>query len=256
MLGAAWLVLALVCAIALGGCAPTTGSLAGRTFLSVSVTEGGAVRQLVAGTRIRLGFDAQAVSISGGCNAMGGQYSIEGGQLIVGSMFSTEMGCDQDRMAQDAWLSTFLGSKPTIVLIGSDLTLSGGSTVIKLLDRKVAEPDVAITAAPWQVESIISGDAVSSVPGGAIATLRFGEDGMVTVDDGCNQGNATWKAVGGGIEVGALVMTKKACDGPAGALEAAVFGVLRAGTISAGIDADVLTLQAGPAGLQLRAVRA
>ena len=256
MLGPAGIVLALIGAKTLGGCSPTTGVLAGRAFLSVSVTDGGAARQLVAGTRIRLGFDEETVTISAGCNSLGGQYTIDGTQLVLGNTFTTEMGCAPDLMAQDGWLSTFLGSKPTIVLIGSDLTLSGGSTVIKLVDRKVAEPDVALTAAPWQVESIIAGDAVSSVPDGATATLRFNDDGTVTVDDGCNQGNAHWQAVGGGLEISELVLIKKACDGLAAALEAAVTGVLRGGTISAAIDADVLTLQAGAAGLQLRAVRA
>jgi heat shock protein HslJ len=70
---------------------------------------------------------------------------------------------------------------------------------------------------------------------------------------GCNQGSATWAAVGGGIRITDLGLTKMACPGAAGELEAAVVAVLSAGTIAATIESDLLTLQAGARGLQLRA---
>jgi heat shock protein HslJ len=165
----------------------------------------------------------------------------------------TEMGCDPDRMTQDTWLVQLLGSKPTASLAGDELTLTSGLIVVRLLDRRVVEPDVALTGHPWSVESIIAGEAVASVPQGASATLTFNGDGTLTVDDGCNQGSARWSAVAGGIEVSDLVLTKKACEGAGGQLEAAVVGLLRAGTTTAKIDSNVLTLQAGGNGLQLRA---
>lgn len=56
-----------------------------------------------------------------------------------------------------------------------------------------------------------------------------------------------------GIDVSDLVLTKKACEGTGGQLEAAVVGVLRAGTIAAAIESNVLALRAGGNGLQLRA---
>jgi heat shock protein HslJ len=234
-------------------CAASGPQLADRAFLSVAVTDGGLARPLVAGTRIRLDFRATDLGASAGCNSMGGTYKIENGHLVFEGGGMTEMACDEDRMQQDQWLFELLGSKPAIRLTGDELILESGSIVVRLLDRKVVEPDVALVGPTWTVVSIITGDAVSNPPQPVPATLQFNGDGTMTIFAGCNQGGATWKAVGNGIQVSDLVLTKKACDGPAGALESAVLEVLRAGTIAAAIDADVLTLQAGAHGLQLRA---
>jgi heat shock protein HslJ len=238
---------------AAAGCAASAPLLASRTFLSVAVTDGGVARPLVAGTRIRLDFRATDIGASAGCNSIGGTYRIEDGRLIFEGGSMTEMGCDQDRDAQDQWLVQLLGSRPAVRLVGDELTLESGSIVVRLLDRKIVEPDVALTGPTWTVVSIIAGETVSSVPAGATATLVFQADGTLTVNAGCNQGGARWKAVGSGIEVSDLVLTKKACEGPGGQLESAVVGVLRAGAIAAAIDSDLLTLQAAAQGLQLRA---
>jgi heat shock protein HslJ len=227
--------------------------LAGRTFLSVAITDGGADRPLVQGTRIRLDLRETDLTASAGCNTMGGQYRIDGGRLIVDQLATTDMGCPAALGAQDTWLAELLGSQPTIALDGNDLTLTSGSIILRMQDRRVAEPDRALVGPLWTVDSIISGDAVSSIPNGATATIMFASDGTLTVFTGCNQGGATWTQAAGAIEVRDLVLTKKACAGSGRPLEAAVVAVLRAGTVGVTIEADVLTLQAGSSGLQLRA---
>lgn len=246
--------LALVAILAAAsGCAASAPSLAGRVFLSVGVTDGGVARPLVPGTRIRLDFRAGDLGASAGCNSMGGTYRIEDGRLVFEGGSMTEMGCDPDRDAQDQWLITLLASRPAARLTGDELILESGSVVVRLLDRKVVEPDVALSGPTWTVVSIIDGGAVSSVPAGAVATMAFKANGTFELNAGCNQGGGAWKAVGTGIEVSDLVLTKKACEGPGGTLESAVVGVLRAGSIAAAIDSNQLTLQAGTKGLQLRA---
>jgi heat shock protein HslJ len=233
--------------------AASAPSLAGRSFLSVAVTDGGAARPLANGTRVRLDFRATDLGASAGCNSMGGTYRLDNGRLSFEGGAMTEMACDPDRMTQDTWLANLLASKPAVRLTGDELTLESGSIVVRLLDRRVVEPDVALTGQAWTVVSIIDGDAVSSVPANATATLTFNADGTLDVNDGCNQGGARWSAVGAGIAVSNLVLTKKACEAAAGALEAAVVGVLRAETIAAAIESNLLTLRAGGKGLQLRA---
>ena len=238
------------------GCSAAGASgapLADRDFLSTRVTDGGAPRPLVDGTRIRLHFGATDLAISAGCNSIGGTYRIDGGQLVFDGGAMTEMGCDDARHAQDDWLVTFLASRPAARLTGNDLVLESGSVVVTLLDREVAEPDANIAGPTWTVESIINGDAVSSIPNGAKATLVFKADGSLEVFAGCNQGGSTWKAVAGGIEIGDIMLTKKGCAGAEAALESAVLAVIESDTIAAAIDGSVLTLQAGASGLQLRA---
>ena len=244
--------LALLFLASVAGCqAAAAPTLAGREFLSNAITEGGAVLDLVPGTRVRLGFTDTNVSAQAGCNSFGATYRIENGRLVTDGGAMTEMGCDEPRSQQDEWLFAFLGSKPVATLAGTDLTLDNGRTIIRLVDRTIAEPDLNIVGPTWTVTSIIDGDAVSSVPAGLTATLVFGQDGSVDVNDGCNRGRGSWAAEGSGITFREIVLTKMACDGPAAALESAVLAVLQGGAAQASIRANVLTLQVGGRGLQL-----
>ncbi len=245
----------VVLAILLVGCAPAGqgggSDLDGRTFLSTSITDNGAERPLVDGTQVRLVFTDGQLSASAGCNTIGGTYTIDGDTLVFTGGGMTEMGCDADRHAQDDWLSEFLGSRPDIVLDGNELTLSSGGVTMTLLDREVADPDLPLVGTTWTVTSIISGDAVSTVPDGAVATFEFAEDGTVAVNTGCNTGSGRYELSGTTLRFSGVAITEMACPGARGALEAAVIPVLGADAIEVTIEAGSLTLDAGDAGLGL-----
>jgi heat shock protein HslJ len=243
-------------AILLAACAAAgpTATLEGRAFLSTSVTDGGAERPLVAGTQIRLGFADGRISASAGCNTMGGVYRVDGGALVLpDGLATTEMGCDPPRHAQDDWLSAFLAARPALRLADSELALEGGGTVIRLLDREVADPDLPLVGTLWTIDSIITGDAVSSVPAGAVATIRLLGDGRAEIQTGCNTGGARVEIGEGTLRFADIVVTEMACAGAAGQLEQAVFAVLQPGAVvSYRIEARSLTLMAGANGLGLQ----
>lgn len=242
----------LVVALLLAGCTSAPGaSLDGRTFLSSEVTANGQPRDLVPGTRIRLDFSDGRLGASAGCNTIGGTYRIADGQLLVGDLSTTEIGCDPDRHAQDAWLSSFLGSGPDLTLTGNDLVLESAGTIITLLDREVADPDLPLAGTTWTVVSVISGDAVSSVADGVVATLAFQADGRITFETGCNSGGARFSATADALHFSEVVMTGSACPGPFDPIEAAFVAVLQAETVSYRIEAGTLTLSAGEFGLEL-----
>ena len=155
-----------ILATTLGACSTVAPVLKDREFLSVRVTEGGAPKALVAGTRIALRFSEADVGASAGCNGLGGTYRIDLGKLLYERGGQTAKGCEPLLQAQDEWLVDFLDSDPTITLIGNDLTLDSGATSIHLRDREVAEPDLNIVGPTWTVETIIAGDAVVERPGG------------------------------------------------------------------------------------------
>ena len=242
----------IVLTTSLAACSTAAPNLADREFLSVEVSEGGAAKALVAGTRISLRFSAADLGANAGCNSLGGTYRIDVGKLQYEPGGQTLMGCEPGLEAQDAWLVGFLSSDPMIVLSGNELLLTNGATSIRLLDREVAEPDLNIVGPTWNVESIIDGDTVSSLPEGTAASLVFKSDGSVEVDAGCNRGSGTWRLEGAGIRVESLILTKMACQGPGAQLEGAVLAVLSAEAIQAQIESNVLTLMGGNAGLQLR----
>jgi heat shock protein HslJ len=227
--------------------------LDGRTFLSTAVTDGAAAKVLAPETRIRLVFNADgSLGASAGCNSIGGTYRVVDGVLDVEPGAMTEMGCDEARHAQDAWLIEFLASDPRIVLSGNDLGLSSGTTAIRLLDREVAEPDLPLAGTQWVVDSIIEGEAVSSVPDGARATLRIAEDGSAVIQTGCNEGGGRVVLDGAQIRFTDLVSTDMACVDGRADLERAVMAVLNAESATWTIDAGRLTITAGGAGLSFQ----
>jgi heat shock protein HslJ len=247
-----------IAAVVLGviaGCASAApDALGGRTFLSITVHGADGPRELVPGTRVAITFgDDGRLSVSAGCNTMGGSYRIDGGRLRVTGGATTEMGCEAPRQAQDEWLFAFIGSGPTATLQGDVLTMTSRDSTIRLLDREVAEQDRPLVGPTWRVESIVVGNAVSSVPGGVAATLQFMADGRVQIATGCNQAAGTYLIEGRTIRLGQLTMTEIACSGPQGETERAVMAVLGTGVVTYAIDAAGLTLDAGRQGLLLRA---
>jgi heat shock protein HslJ len=244
--------LAVAAATALAACAsasaPTASprALDGHTYLSTAI-EG---RSLVPGTQVRLTFADGNLNAAGGCNIMGGAYSIDGDRLTTDQLFMTEMACDDPRQRQDDWLARFLGNV-TLTLDGDTLTLTDGTVTVTLLDKEVATPDKPLEGTTWVLDGISSGDAVSSVPAGVTASIVV-RGGRVDVKSGCNSGGGTVEVTTDSITFGAIALTKMACEPAAMSVEDAVTTVL-AGTAHYAIDADLLTLTAGDRGLTFRA---
>jgi heat shock protein HslJ len=184
---------------------------------------------------------------------MSGTFGLIGDVLHFQGGGMTEMGCDPPRHAQDDWLFGFLGAQPTVALDGNDLTLTAGGTVIHLVDSEIAEPNVELVGPLWTLESIITGDAVSSMPQGIVATIQLGADGSVTIDTGCNSGGGRVTVDGQTLRFGDIATTKRGCAGAAGQVETLFLGVLGS-DVSYAIDFETLTLMAGGQGLQFRAL--
>ena len=245
------LLLAAVVAVAgcsaVGGASPTPAAqLDGRTFLSTSVSG----HDLVPGTTVRLSFKDGQLGIEAGCNHMGGRYALEDGRLRIGTMMSTEMGCDPKLMDQDTWVGQFVGGA-TVALDASALTLANGGVTVHLTDRVVADPDRPLVGTHWVVDGIVSGDAVSSLRAGVVAGLTFEQD-RVAVETGCNSGGGPVTIEATTFTVGPLALTKKACVPETAAVESAVVATLN-GTVGYTIEADRLKLTNGPTGLMLHA---
>ncbi len=248
--------LAALLAMLAAGCAflPGGGSpdLAGREFLSTSVTVGGQAQPLVEGTRIRLAFDdADMLAAHAGCNHFGAAYRIDGGVLAITEGAMTEIGCEPALSEQDEWLFAFLGSQPLIQLSGDELMLEDGETLITLLDREVADPDLPLVGPVWTVRAIISGDAASTVPEGVVATLVFTDDQLVMVNTGCNSGSGGAEVRADTIRFGEIALTRMACEGGAADMEEAMLTVLSADVVRYEVDASLLELSIAGYGLQL-----
>lgn len=258
------LVLIAALAIAASACGnqtQTTGSdgsdqLPGRSFLSTKVTEAGKPHDLVDQTRISMQFtDDGRLVANAGCNTMQSPVDTGDGKLSMPDLAITEMGCDPKLHKQDTWLADLLTAKPSWRLAGDNLVVTSGQTELVLLDRKVAEPDLALEGTKWTVTTYFDSDVARSdgpvSRDATIAHLAFA-DGKVTGSGGCNllSGDATID--GGTITFGPIVTTKRACvDKNANENEAHVLRVLQ-GKVTYEIDSKSLRLtNAGGEGLGL-----
>lgn len=245
--------LATTAAVILIACSPgatptaSPSNLEGHTYLSTGID--GAT--LVPGTQVRLVFAEGNLNAHGGCNMMGGTYSIDGDRLHTTQMFMTEMACDEPREAQDEWLSRFL-SDVAFTLDGDTLILTDGTVRLTLMDEEVVTPDQPLEGTNWVLDGIVFGDAVASVPAGVTASIQIA-GGRVNVQAGCNTGGGVVDATADTLTFGPIALTKMACEAGAMAVESAVTTVL-SGDVDYSIDADQLTLDTGDAGLIFRAV--
>jgi heat shock protein HslJ len=265
------LVFVLAAAMAVGGCAATVPpagggggsgaggarpeSLTGRTFLSEQVTEGGEPRPLVEGTRIEIGFsDDGRLRATAGCNTLSGAVEVQARRIVVGELASTRIGCPPERHDQDRWLAGVLTADPVYELRGTRLVLESGDTAIRLVDRTAGSPNRPLVGTEWRLESLVDGEAVSSLPPGTGATLLFGDGSLSLQVVDCNRGTADVVIARLAVEVGVLSMTERACAPDPSAVELAVVGVLQ-GIVGYRIDGDVLTLRhPSGIGLVLRAI--
>jgi heat shock protein HslJ len=90
---------------------------------------------IVPGSQIEVRFKNDSVAVTAGCNTLFGPASIDGTELAVSGLASTQKACDDDLSQQDAWLSDFLSSNPTIEVLANDLWLSQGEDTVIHLTR-------------------------------------------------------------------------------------------------------------------------
>lgn len=223
-----------------GGSDSGAGPFDGRTFLSTEVTENGQPRPLVEGTEIALDFGPEGqIGIQAGCNSMSGPAEITDNVIKAASLATTEMGCDPARHEQDEWLAGLFGQGLAFALDGDKLTLTVDGTVINMVDRKTVDPDRPLEDTEWQLDGIVEGDGVSSVPQGAVAIAVFSAGEVVIDNEGCNGARGPTEITETEITFGGLMMTRMGCEPGPTAVEQAITRTLD-GTVTFRIESDRL----------------
>lgn len=226
---------------------PAPANLDGRVFLSTELDG----HDLVAGSTVRLEFEDGRIRANGGCNGMGGDYSVADDDLVVGDMASTQMGCEQDLMDQDLWLSDFLTGRPAVELSGDELTLAKDGVTMRLADESSVRETLPLEGTKWTLHTLIQNDAASSVPEQGKPGITI-EDGNIFVRTGCNTGRGTVTVEGDKLTVSPLATTKMACKGASEQVESAVLGVLQSNpTFTIEYDQLTITSPDGTSGLGL-----
>jgi heat shock protein HslJ len=240
-------------AVALGACgsSPTGAALDldGAWVLREGSHDGRPV-PIVADARITIAIDGSEIGGTAACNLYGGTIEQDGSQITIGALTTTEMACAEPVMESEAAYLGALTGVTTATRDGDNLVLSGpGVELVFILLPPV--PTAELVGTPWTLDSLISGDAVSSVAGEP-ALLELREDGTLSGSTGCRSFSGSYEIAGDEVRVTGLATTTQACPEELAAQDDQVLAVVGDG-FTVQIDGDRLTISDGASGLGYRA---
>lgn len=196
-----------------------------------------------AGSEPTLEIDGASLRGRSHCNLYDGSITLDGGGGVAITVSSTtEMAClDAGLMEAEAAYIEALSRVEVIELAEDSLILSGQD--VELAYRFVPPvADVDLVGTIWVLESLITGDAVSSTVGEP-ATLELAADGTFQGSTGCRGFGGRFESTGGAARVGELVNDDRACMNEVARQDEHVLAVLRGG-FSYTIQGASLTLMA------------
>lgn len=206
------LVVALaVASLALSACSVLAGSVPDPANGDWHLTEGtvdGQDLQVPAGVRITLSISGDEVGGNNSCNSYFGRIDTSGGRLAFVELGQTEMACP-DVMDLEATYMAALQAVTALEVTDDELHLTGPDVDLRF-DRVEPLPASDLVGTTWTLESLIQGDAASSV-GGDPATLELTEDGQISGSTGCREFTGTYELEGDTIQVTQLITNDNAC---------------------------------------------
>lgn len=196
---------------------PSDLRLNGTRWTLTGYAADGTLRQVINGSPVTLEFsDDGRITGSAGCNHYFAGYGMKGTTITIGQAGSTEMYCAVTGVMDQESAYLALLSRAASVTAGNDrLTLADAKgTTILSFTRIVPPAPEPLVGTNWTLDSVYSGDAVSSVIAGTTITAVFGKDGSVTGSAGCNHYFASYNVSGTSMTIGSAGSTKMYCIGP------------------------------------------
>ena len=246
---------AMILMLLLSGCSLLSGSgttsLDGEWLLQAGTNQGQAV-PIVAGSKITLKIDGNQAGGSAACNLYGGTIQVNGSSIAISALSMTEMACQENVMASE---SAYLAALPRATMAarsGNGLLLTGPQVELRFtLVPEVANANVVGTT--WLLESLITGEAVSSTVGERV-TLQLSGDGRLTASTGCRDVTGSYSISDGQVQVTLDPYDTIGCAAEVGDQDEHILEVLSHG-FGISVDGDRLTLAAGDKGIGYRAER-
>ena len=243
----------------LGACALIPGAanaaLNGEWRLQ-SGTNQGAPISIPATHPITLKIDGAEVGGVSACNHYGGTLEINGTTIKISALSMTEMACQEDAMAAEA---AYLAALPRVTGAARDgdrLVLSGPNVELRFT-RVEPVPNADLVGPRWTLESLISGQVVSSVIGDPAPTLQLKADGTLAASTGCRNLTGHYTVSGSHVTITLDPYDLIGCAEPMGSQDTHVLKVFGAADgLTVAIEGSSMTLTAGTRGLGYRVVTA
>lgn len=153
----------------------------------------------VANYPITMSISGVEVSGRAACNSYFASAIVNGSAISIGEIGMTSMGCEPAVQEAETAFITMLG------LVESFDYAEGGLVLLSpqgdlVFNEVVPVPTADLVGTTWLLETLIEGEAASSVAGDP-ATLLLGEDGSLTASTGCRSLTGRWIENGGVIVV-------------------------------------------------------
>ena len=192
-----------------------------------------------AGAEVTLTVKGTMIGGRAACNHYGGDLVVDADgtpRFNVTSM--TEMACEEPAMAAESAFLAVMSRIRGVDRDGDRLMLTGPGVEL-VFDRLPPPPVAELVGTEWVLESLIAGDAVSSVAGDR-ATIRFDAGGTVSGGTGCRTFAGKWIEANGGITLPEWGMNQTACEAALQSQDSHVVGVFEGFRVA--IDGQTLTL--------------
>ncbi|HEU5205677.1 MAG TPA: META domain-containing protein [Candidatus Limnocylindrales bacterium] len=150
----------------------------------VQGTMAGQPLPLVEDARVTLLVEGSQVSGQAACNYYGGDFDVLDGRVEVSGFSQTAMGCPDPVVALETAYMSALSKVEAAQIDGATLVLMGSPGIELRFERLQPPPTAEIIGTPWLLESLVDGEARSSVLGDP-ATLLLKPNGSLEGSTGC-----------------------------------------------------------------------
>lgn len=142
------------CGTLVGTGPPSSGSVLGRRFVATEASDGDKPRLLTG--QVILDFTKPgSVSVSTGCNSASGAAHLRDGRLVSQDMNITAIGCPKALADQERFVLGLVAATPTATLTGDELVLRSPTAWLRLVDRRVADPDRPLERTRWGIDGTL-----------------------------------------------------------------------------------------------------
>ena len=187
---------------------------------------------------------------TGPCNRYHLPFTHDGEHVTTGPVASTRVACAEPLLTAEQRYFSKLEKVDTAKNEGTEdqLVLTGPDDV--RLEYQSADRAASDITGTWSIVNYATRHALQTPLAGTHPTLDFHTDGTLSIETGCNNGSAMWKADGTSLTITTAAATLKGCGEPVGiaAQEAAMFDALpRTASVELGSTDAVLLDRAGSA---------
>ena len=177
---------------------------------------------------ITMVIEGNQISGTASCNGYSGTFDLDGSEITIGPLATTQMACFPEETMQAETMFGEAMTRVETVTLDDELTLSGDGVELVFVALQPV-PDAELTNTVWQLDGLISHDAVSTPVLGTNATIEFFTDGSMLGDTGCRPFSGQYTISGDEVTVTGITSDGQECEPDVAAQDELFLAVIESG---------------------------